>query len=223
MNRHLPGLLAVVCLLAATPLITAAEGTRGTIVDDAANIQPLLPGMQVPFLTGEEGLQLPAHGPLAEEDQVGWQDLITGGPTVLIFYRGGWCPYCTKHLAAIGNIHDQLTAQGWRVVGVTPDRIEKLQESGEDVPYTLVSDSGLALSKAFGLAFRLDEKTLEKYDGYGIDLQDATGEDHNALPVPAVFLVDPEGTIHFSYVNPDYSVRLQPSVLSAAAAAYLPP
>jgi hypothetical protein len=35
-----------------------------------------------------------------------------------------------------------------------------------------------------------------------------------------VFLVGRDGTIHFSYVNPNYQVRLAPEVLLAAARAY---
>ena len=57
--------------------------------------------------------------------------------------------------------------------------------------------------------------------GYGIDLEEASGYDHHLLPVPAVFVIDPEGVIDFQYVNPDYRARLDPNVLLAAARAAL--
>ncbi|MHC4519433.1 MAG: AhpC/TSA family protein, partial [Planctomycetota bacterium] len=73
--------------------------------------------------------------------------------------------------------------------------------------------------QAFGIAFQVDDETVTKYQGYGIDLDDASGRAHHLLPVPSVFLVDAEGVIVFQYVNPDYTVRLHPDVLLAAIAA----
>lgn len=61
---------------------------------------------------------------------------------------------------------------------------------------------------------------VEQYKGYGINLEEAAGEAHHLLPVPAVFVIT-EGIIRFQYANPDYKVRLQPDVLLAAATAAL--
>lgn len=85
--------------------------------------------------------------------------------------------------------------------------------------YDLYADPALVAARAFGLAFRLPAETYERYKGFGVDLEQRSGETHRALPVPAVFLVDGEGTITFSYVNPTYQIRLAPEVLLAAARA----
>ncbi len=71
--------------------------------------------------------------------------------------------------------------------------------------------------KGFGIAWRTPEEMREQYKGYGIDLAKASGEEHGLLPVPAIFLVDTDGRVLFSYVNPDYKVRLEPAILLAAA------
>ena len=42
-------------------------------------------------------------------------------------------------------------------------------------------------------------------------------EKHGILPVPAVFAVDRDGAIAFTYVNPDYKVRLPADELLEAA------
>ena len=52
---------------------------------------------------------------------------------------------------------------------------------------------------------------------YGIDIEDASGDDHHILPVPAVFIVDTDGIIRFDYVNPDYKIRIDPEELLEAA------
>lgn len=87
--------------------------------------------------------------------------------------------------------------------------------------YTLLSDTLLVTARAFGLAYRVDDDTVERLKGFHIDLEAASGETHHLLPVPAVFLTGTDGTIRFEYVNPDYKVRLDPDVLLAAAKASL--
>ncbi len=75
----------------------------------------------------------------------------------------------------------------------------------------------MTAAKAFHVAYKVDEATLKQLRGYGIDLEEASGEKHRLLPVPAVFLVGTNGLIQFEYVNPDYKVRIHPDLLVAAA------
>jgi peroxiredoxin len=75
----------------------------------------------------------------------------------------------------------------------------------------------LEAARAFGIAFQLDAATRKKYEGFGIDLEDAAGRGHGWLPVPSVFLVDASGTVRWVYSNPDYRVRPENSALLEAA------
>lgn len=74
--------------------------------------------------------------------------------------------------------------------------------------------------RAFGIAFRLSDEVNAKYLEYGINLAEVSGESHRALPAPSTFLIGTDGSIHFQYTNPDYVVRLHPSVLLAVAKSY---
>ncbi len=114
---------------------------------------------------------------------------------------------------------EPLAELGVRVVAVSPDRPEKLREtlSKNELGYTLLSDSRAEAMRAFGIAWQVDTAGAEQLRGYGIDLVDASGESHLILPVPSVFLVDPDGVIRFVYSNPDYQVRLENDRLVAAA------
>ena len=77
-------------------------------------------------------------------------------------------------------------------------------------------------AKALGIAFRVDDATVNKYKtAYGIDLEADSGQKHHLLPVPSVFLVGRDGIIQFSYVNPNYKVRIDPAVLLEAAKAVI--
>jgi peroxiredoxin len=103
------------------------------------------------------------------------------------------------------------------------DRPDLLYGSLEDpdIGYTVLSDAKLEATRAFGIGFRVDADTVERYLGYGIDLDAVSGEGHHVLPAPSTFLVGKDGTIRFQYTNPDYAVRLDPEVLITAARAYV--
>jgi hypothetical protein len=55
--------------------------------------------------------------------------------------------------------------------------------------YTLLSESDLTAARAFGLAWRVNDETLTRMKGYGIDLETATGCKHHMLPVPAAYVI----------------------------------
>jgi peroxiredoxin len=147
--------------------------------------------------------------------------LYASKPTVLIFYRGGWCPYCNVHLGEVAKIEADLTKLGYQVLAVSPDKPEALRASLDKGGYTydLLSDSDASLISAYGLGFRVDDATVEKYRGFGIDLDAASGRNHHILPVPAVYIVDKQGVIRFAHYDPDYKKRLANADLLAAARA----
>lgn len=117
------------------------------------------------------------------------------------------------------KIEGELRELGYQIVALSPDRPEKLRETLDEkgLGYTLLSDSALSGAHGFGLAWKPGPDILKRYEEFGIDLEDASGQKHNMLPVPAVFIVRSDGVIAFQYVNPDHTVRIDPDVLLAAA------
>jgi peroxiredoxin len=81
----------------------------------------------------------------------------------------------------------------------------------------LLSDDSLTLAQTLGLAFYLDDKTAKIYrNKLGVNFVSLEGEAKVALPVPAVFVIDTNGLVHFQYANPNYKVRLTEDLLLAA-------
>ena len=182
---------------------------------DANDVNPILTGSDIPTFT--------AKTPGNKEVSFNTENIEK--PIILTFYRGGWCPYCNKHLAELRETEEKLIEMGFEVVFMSPDSPANLQKSldamkDEEVNYKLLSDADMAISRAFGIAFKLDDATVKKYKDWGLDLEQASGFDHHQLPAPATFLVGTDGRIHFQYVNPDYKVRVGPKVLLAAAEDY---
>lgn len=198
---------AACCVLALSVATSAAEGT---IADSAEETKPLEAGVKAPDVAMET----------LDGETVKLSTLWSEQPVALVFYRGSWCPYCNQHLAKLKEAEQDLIDLGYQIVAVSPDKPEILKESTKKIEmnYRLLSDSDAEAMKGFGVAFRLDDGTLEKYKGYGIDLEQASGgETHHALPVPAVFLIDQQGTIRWVHADPDYKKRVANDDLLAAA------
>jgi peroxiredoxin len=184
-------------------------GESSTVPTSAQEIRPLPIGAAIPEVMLKT----------AEGTDFNLKTAVLRKPTVLIFYRGGWCPYCNLQLGQLQTVEPELLKLGYQILAISPDRPAKLVESVEKdkLSYTLLSDSSMTAAKAFGIAFRVDEATLKKYKGHGIDLEAASGEKHHLLPVPAVFIVGTDGRIKFVHADPDYKVRLEPEALLSAA------
>jgi peroxiredoxin len=205
-KKALATVLCLMCVLAAVPAAQAAE-----LAAAATDIRPLLLGSEAPDVALRA----------VDGKDVTLGQLLSGKPTVLVFYRGGWCPYCSLQLGNLRLIENDLVAAGYQLLAISPDRPEELRRTLDEqsITYTLVSDSSGAAMKAFGIGFVLDDATTAKYAGFGIDIDKASGESHHGLPVPSVFIVDGAGAIQFAYAHPDYRVRVPSEVVLAAAQA----
>ena len=122
-------------------------------------------------------------------------------------------------MGQLQKINDSLIELGYQVLFLSSDRPEKLRHTLEkgDYDYVLLSDAKADAARAFGVVFKVDDAMLKRFAGFGIDLKDASGESHHLLPVPSVFVLDDKGVVRFSYVDPDYSTRIDPDLLLAAA------
>lgn len=181
-----------------------------SVPEDPAQAEPLAVGERVPEVTVHR----------ADGSAVSLPNLLADDPAVLIFYRGGWCPYCNTHLSAVGQAEEAIQAEGYRIYAISPDRVEKVATAAEEATfgYTLLSDSGGAAARAFGLAFTVDDDTHERLLGFGIDLEEASGEKHRQLPVPAIYIIDADGQVVFRHYDPDYRERLSTEGLLEALA-----
>lgn len=210
MNKFINRLTVAILLL--VPILAHAGESRERIHASAEQVQPLMPGMKAPDFTLRDASGETFEFMSAEMDK----------PVVLAFFRGGWCPYCNLHLSEMRKAEAALKELGFDIWFISMDKPELLLESLDDpdIGYTVYSDSSLQATRAFGLAFRVEDELVEKYKKRDIDLEKASGENHHVLPAPATYIIGKDGIINFAYVNPNYKVRLHPDVLLAAAQAY---
>lgn len=168
------------------------------------DISPLLIGEKIPMLQLQD----------AAGKNFDLNKAVATKPTILIFYRGGWCPFCSKQMAGLQEILPDLEKQGYQLLAISTDSPKGLSQSltKEKLSYTLLSDADLNATKQFGLAYKAPKAYWEMLpktsDQKNIDL---------LLPVPSVFIIDQKGIIQFEYINIDFKKRLNPALLLTIA------
>jgi len=151
-----------------------------------------------------------------EGKELALKSYIGDKPTVLVFYRGGWCGYCSKHLSALEEAYPEMKKSGFELLAISPDDYTMADSSKIDsgLPtFEILSDKNANAINDFGISWQVDDQTFEKYlNKYNLDLEKWSGSDHHLLPVPAVFIVK-EGKIEYQHVDPEYANRLSPDLI----------
>ena len=190
-------------------LLLCTSAARAEIAASAEETSPLAAGGAAPEFTAR----------YADGSEFAFDPSALERPAMLIFYRGGWCPYCNAHLAELRHVVPELEKRGMDVYFLSADSPENLASAlhgdAEGLDYTLLSDARLSAAEAFGLAFRISDDYYRQAKEYGLDLEEASGETHHALPIPAAYLIDSEGMIRFGHTNTDYTQRLSADELRA--------
>ena len=92
-----------------------------------------------------EGLFINSKAPdFKAKDQNGneivLKDIRKKGPVVLLFYRGYWCPYCSKELQKLEDSLSLIKEKGAQIIAVTPEKqegISKTLEKTKASPHSL--------------------------------------------------------------------------------------
>jgi peroxiredoxin Q/BCP len=119
--------------------------------------------------------------------EVSLADLRSGGDKVVVyFYPAAMTPGCTTQACDFSDSLDALQGAGYRVVGISPDRSEKLAKfrEKENLTLTLLSDPDRSVMNAYG-AF--GEKKL-----YGKVVEGV---------IRSTFVVDTDGTVELAQYN----------------------
>ncbi len=141
--------------------------------------------------------------------------LLQQGPVVIVFYRGAWCPYCNLQLHAYQQALPQIQALGASLLAIspqTPDQSLSLAEK-QALTFAVLSDVGNKVAREYGLIFTIDEAVRAAYQQAGANLPAYNGDTSWELPMPGIFLVDQSGSVRFAFVDPNYTRRLDPSII----------
>jgi peroxiredoxin len=167
-----------------------------------------------PFGVAEPGSRLP-DGELLDVagEPATLAETLGGKPAVIVFYRGGWCPYCNIALRTYqAQLVPALAERGISLIAIspqTPDGSLSTKESKE-LTFTVLSDPGNQIAGQLGILTAPSDGTRAAQLQLGLDLTQVNADGTTALPMPTVVIADADGVIRWIDVHLDYTTRTEP-------------
>jgi peroxiredoxin len=185
-----------------------------------AREQAGLAHVQVPAGVAEVGTRLPDADLLAADGSpLSLAEVLGDGFTVLVLYRGAWCPYCNLTLRTYQlELLPGLRERGAELAALSPQKPDGslTMKEKHDLEFAVLSDPGLAVARAIGVVTEPTEESLAAQLELGLDLSAVNADGTTALPMPTVAIVDDGLKIHWIDVHPDYTTRTEPEEILAA-------
>lgn len=122
-------------------------------------------------------------------------------PSVILFYRGNWCPLCMAQIKEIAAQYQEIETLGAQVILVSPQPHKNTRELADkfDVNFRFMTDSGNQAARILGIA-----------SDFGIPTGlEAMGYDSEA-PMPTVIITDASGKVVWTHETDNYRVRPEP-------------
>lgn len=169
--------------------------------------------------------------PAQNGDVFSLKDALKKGPVVLTFFRGNWCPICAAHLKSLSLEKARINKLGGQLVALSAQTPAKTALTREKfrIDFPVLSDQGMRVAEAYGVAWQIPEsdragftawldkstgESLIDYHGGEQDNQRVT--DEYTLPVPATYVIAPNGNVVYAHVDENYRNRADPQTIIKA-------
>jgi len=142
------------------------------------------------------------------------KDVLQKGPMVMSFYRGGWCPFCSMELRALQKAQDAIQANRATLLAISPELPEVSLKTvqKDNLSFQVLCDTNNQVARSFGLVYELMKELANLYIlAFDLNLTKINGTDKFELPIPATYVVDRTGVIRHSYIDVDYTRRMEPA------------
>jgi peroxiredoxin len=141
------------------------------------------------------------------------------GPLVVSFYRGGWCPFCISELRAFQAVKAEFDSLKANLLVLSPDTrdLPRQLKRQLNLDLTMQADVDYGVAISYGLLFRVPEEIKAHFLGLGYDFGRRHGSTEWMLPIPATYVIDQDGVVKGAFVEPDFTIRQDPSDTLATA------
>lgn len=142
--------------------------------------------------------------------------LLSQGPTVLVFYRGYWCPFCSLTLRSYQRAASRFASLRSPLVAISPQGTGATARTasavGEGLP--LLSDVGSHVTRAYGLAYELPAALKGLFEReYDTHLPEINVDGGWTLPIAATYVIGQDGVVLRAHVDVDFRHREDPEAL----------
>nr|WP_320058288.1 peroxiredoxin-like family protein [uncultured Bacteroides sp.] len=177
----------------------------------------MLIGLSVSAQNPEKALKVGDKAPMFEltnsvSKKVSLEKLLKKGPVVLVWYRGGWCPYCNLALNKLQEALPDMKKLKTQLVAITPEVPDSSFTTKErnNLKFEVLSDINNQVGRKYGLVYKLSPDVEKMYESK-FGLSQYNGNKNAELPMPATYVIDKEGIIRYAFVDADYKKRADPS------------
>lgn len=177
-----------------------AEGIQAIVdagvLDNALNVGDKAPDFTLKNATG---------------DDISLYDRLDEGPVVLVWYRGGWCPYCNITLQRLQSELPNFEKHNASLIALTPEVPDSSLSTTEknDLQFDVLSDEGQKVSEEYGVVFQLTDEVAARYEK-SFGLTEYNNDDSKKLPLAATYVIDTNGIITYAFLDADYRNRAEP-------------
>jgi peroxiredoxin len=170
--------------------------------------------------------EVPAPGfalPDMSGDTVRLAELLKSGPVIIVWYLGGWNPFCTVQLREMQAYYAYIRNLGASLVAISPQIPDSARSMSErnGLEFPLLYDRGNMVAREYGLVYKLPKK-LARELGKTASLAEYYGNKSKELPVSMTYVVDPNGIIKYFFGEADYRMRAEPHELLDVIEQYRP-
>jgi len=177
-----------------------AEGIQAIVdagvLDNAMKVGDIAPNFTLKNAAGED---------------VSLESRLDEGPVVLVWYRGGWCPYCNITLQRLQSELPNFQKHNASLIAITPEVPDSSLSTTEkhDLEFDVLSDMGHKVSEKYGVVFQLTDEVAARYEK-SFGLTEYNGDSSKKLPLAATYVIDTNGKITYAFVDADYRNRAEP-------------
>ncbi len=128
---------------------------------------------------------------------------VVGSPTVMLFVRGNWCPFCTQQVEGLTRHYKDIVDLGAKLIFVTPTPLETTRRVAEffEVEFDFWLDNELAAANQLGLVMSAAVPGDSQKE-YGTD-----------TVWPTALVIDAAGIIRYSKLSRMVIDRPDPKLL----------
>jgi len=140
-------------------------------------------------------------------------ETLSGKPAVIVFYRGGWCPYCSIALRTYqARLVPALAERGISLIAISPQAPDGSLSTKEakELTFTVLSDPGNQIAGQLGILTAPSDGARAAQLQLGLDLTQVNADGTTGLPMPTVVIADADGVIRWIDVHRDYTTGTEP-------------
>ena len=137
---------------------------------------------------------------------------IQNGPVVILWIQGSWNPYCNIALRYFQAYHAEFKKYGAQLMALTPENLEKIAlcKAHNKITFDIFQDKDNAIAKQYGIVYTTND-TLKNALETQYQISKFIGEKQSELPLPAAYIVAPNGKVAFAFLDTDHQKRAEPT------------